>query len=458
MGVSVEQFIDSLSASGLISKDEIGSFLGGYSSEKKPANAEALALELVRTQRLTKYQARTIYNGRDEPLRFGEYVVLEKIGEGAMGKVYKAEHRRMQRLVAIKVLPAAATKSHEVQERFRREIRAAARLEHPNIVSAHDAGEIDGAHYLVMQHVEGRDLKSLLKERGRFPAEEAAAYVLQTARGLAYAHAKGIIHRDVKPSNLLLTSDGTVKILDLGLARIYEDEGSTGSGRLTVQGQILGTANYMPPEQADDTHQADARSDIYALGATMFHLIAGRPPYTGETVSHVLLAHQESQVPSLCAEVRDAPPDLDAIIGRMMAKHPGDRYQSMTDVIAALESRSHCAAPAGVSAAAEGVAARARGGSWESPLSAREAQDNCDSTLPAKTRPPDNILDAAAADATRTSETVFCDAAQETKSSLAKHHRPKKRRRNRLRPLALAAVGFGVLFVLAVLLFRAVFQ
>ncbi len=271
---------------------------------------------------------------------FDEYLLMGKLGEGGMGVVYKAQHRRMHRLVAIKMLPPTTMKSPEAIQRFYREVEAAAKLMHPNIVTAFDAGECQGTHYLVMEYVEGQDLAKIVKQHGPLPVQKAVDYVLQTARGLQYAHGKGVVHRDIKPGNLLLDKKGTVKILDMGLARLEATAARDDSGgeRLTQSGQMMGTCEYMAPEQALDTHTADARSDIYSLGCTLYRLLIGQPPYHGDTLMKVLLAHRELPIPSLRQLRQDVPEQLDAVFQKMMAKEPEDRYQSMAEVIVELES------------------------------------------------------------------------------------------------------------------------
>jgi formylglycine-generating enzyme required for sulfatase activity/serine/threonine protein kinase len=274
-----------------------------------------------------------------EVAQFGEYRLLAKLGQGGMGVVWKAEHLRMHRLVAIKTLHPARMKSPDMLRRFYQEVEVAAKLLHPNIVTAFDATEHQGRHYLVMEYVDGQDLARLMKHHGPLPPQQAAGYILQAARGLQFAHSKGIIHRDIKPSNLLLDRDGTVKILDMGLARVDSTSlpGEPEGDRLTQSDQVLGTCDYMAPEQAMDSRMADARGDIYSLGCTLFHLLAGRPPYEGDTPLNVVLAHCQAPIPSVSAIRGDVPLELDAICARMLAKQPTDRYPTMAEVVAALE-------------------------------------------------------------------------------------------------------------------------
>ena len=194
-------------------------------------------------------------------------------------------------------------------------------------------------HYLAMEYVEGKDLATVVKERGPLPVQQAVECILQAARGLQYAHGKGIVHRDIKPGNLLLDNEGTVKILDMGLALIAGSEAALGGAeRLTTTGQVMGTCDYMAPEQSLDTHQADARADIYSLGCTLYRLLTGHPPYQGETFAKLFLMHLESPIPSLCAARPEVSRSLDAVYQRMLAKKPEDRYQSMAEVIGELEA------------------------------------------------------------------------------------------------------------------------
>jgi serine/threonine protein kinase len=274
----------------------------------------------------------------------GEYELLEEIGQGGMGHVYKARHVHMGRVVALKRLSPSLVSGDPLRasRRFRREVRATARLRHPNVVTAFDAGEHQGVPYLVMEYIEGIDLARLVRQRGPLAISDALSLLIQVARGLDYAHREGVIHRDVKPSNLHLGSQGDVKVLDLGLARIQApEEVSTASGEasadLTSSGTFLGSVDYMAPEQALDTRSADARSDIYSLGCTLHYLLTGRSVFAGNSTLERLIAHRELPPPSLKAQRPDCPDPLDALFQRMVAKRPEDRPQSVSDLAAELE-------------------------------------------------------------------------------------------------------------------------
>ncbi len=224
-------------------------------------------------------------------------------------------------------------------QRFHREVKAVAKLSHPHIVTAHDADEAKGVHFLVMEHVSGHDLGRLVKKHGVLPPHVAADCVLQAARGLEYAHQKGIVHRDIKPSNLLLDEEGVVKVLDLGLARI--DAGNLEEqSELTGTGIIMGTLDYMSPEQALDTKHADARSDIYSLGATLHYLLTGRGMLEGDTRGkkmRALLAETSTETVSLSTHRSDVPAELEQVFQRMVTRNPDQRYQTMSEVIADLQ-------------------------------------------------------------------------------------------------------------------------
>ena len=352
MPLTIEQFTQRLASSGVMAADELREWLVKVPVAKRPRDGEQLARELVKRKRLTAYQALEIYLGKGESLVLGNYVVLDKLGEGGMGVVLKAEHRRMKRIVALKVISPAAINARGALQRFEREVQAVAKLEHLNIVTAHDADLAGETHFLVMQFVDGDDLSAMVKQSGPLSVDRAVDCVLQAARGLEFAHQNGVIHRDVKPHNLLLSKEGVVKILDLGLARVEDTLSADRESTLTSTGAVMGTIDYMSPEQAEDTKTADERSDIYSLGCTLFYLLTGRAPYTAETVMKRLLAHREAPLPSLSVELETrsreargaAPATLDArlvtlnaVFRKMIAKHPEDRQPSMAAVIVDLQ-------------------------------------------------------------------------------------------------------------------------
>jgi len=264
----------------------------------------------------------------------GTYELLDEIGRGGTGVVYRARHTRLKTIVAVKVLPADALTRPDTLVRFDREMAAVGGLDHQHIVRATDAGEADGQHYLVMEYVEGGDLAALVARQGPLPITEAASCILQAARGFVYAHSQGMIHRDVKPSNLLLGADGIVKVADLGLARLLltvEDDGSTHTGSL------MGTFDYMAPEQALNAKEADERADVYGLGCTFFFLLTGSPPYASQSAFETLIAHREQPVPSVKQIRNEVPRPVDRLMQRMLAKAPRNRPQSMAQIVQELE-------------------------------------------------------------------------------------------------------------------------
>jgi serine/threonine protein kinase len=265
-----------------------------------------------------------------------KYRIVRPLGQGGMGTVFLAEHRAMERLVAVKVVNRSLVDRPDAVERFGREIKAAAKLDHPNIVRAYDAEPAGDLQLLVMEYVEGQSLADVLHESGPLPVAVACEYVRQAALGLQHAHEKGMVHRDIKPHNLMLAPTGVVKILDFGLAKLASERRTDG---LTRENAMMGTPEYLAPEQARDTAAADVRADIYALGCTLFCLLTGRPPFRteGNDYLSVVLAHLEQPPPRVTDVRPDVPPTLANLIDRMLAKDPAERPQTPGEVAAALE-------------------------------------------------------------------------------------------------------------------------
>jgi eukaryotic-like serine/threonine-protein kinase len=278
------------------------------------------------------------------------YEILAELGRGGMAFVYKARDLRRQRLVAIKVSDPSLAGDGEVIARFRQEQLLAVRLAHPNLVAADDAGEVEGVPYLVLEFVEGHDLAWIVQQRGPLPAAEACEVVRRAALGLEHLHKHGLVHRDVKPANLMLTPSGQVKLLDLGMAR-YPHVPVPGE-QITLPGQFLGTPDYVAPEQCLDCHAVDGRADIYALGCTLYELLTGQPPFAGPDHGSVYLkmkAHVEAPVPPIRGRRADVPERLAAALERMLAKDRTGRFVTAAGVVAALQPFAADADLAGLS-------------------------------------------------------------------------------------------------------------
>src|SRR6516225_7543682 len=309
-----------------------------------------LARELVSRKWLSGYQVNALMKGNGKELAIGPYRVVERIGQGGMGQVFKAVHPTMGRVVALKVIKKEKLSHPDAVKRFKKEIEVAGKLEHPNIVRAFDAGQEGNVHYFAMEYVDGIDLRKMVKQKGPLPILEACDYIRQAAQGLQHAHERGLVHRDIKPPNLLVSrtpfnlsgstpgaapnmvTRACVKILDMGLARIT---GADDANQLTRIGLVIGTPEFLAPEQARNSHTVDIRADLYSLGCTFYYLLAGKVPFRGNNISDTLVKHQVEEAPSLEGRA-DIPPQLWLVVKKLLAKKPEDRYQTPADLITAL--------------------------------------------------------------------------------------------------------------------------
>jgi len=300
-----------------------------------PADAKALAEFLVREGVLTTFQAEQLLEGKWKRFVIGKYRVLERIGSGGMSSVYLCEHKFMRRRAAVKVLPTSMAEDPAALERFYLEARAVAALDHPNIVRAYDVDQDDDLHFLVMEYVDGISLQDLVRREGAMNPARAAEFVRQAAMGLQHAHdTAGLVHRDIKPGNLIVDKAGTLKILDLCLARFFHEENESITQKYDET--VLGTADYLAPEQILDSHSVDIRADIYSLGATLYFCLAGKAPFAEGTIPQKLIWHQTRQPKSLRRTRPEIPAALETILFKMMAKDPGDRYQDPQQLVQAL--------------------------------------------------------------------------------------------------------------------------
>jgi serine/threonine-protein kinase len=325
--VDAQQFIEHLLASGLMDRDEAARATDEFAPTEK---GKTVARHLIEAGKLTRFQAERLLAGRTDGFILGQYRVLEELGRGGMGRVYKAVHQTMGRFVALKVLAPELTKTEKARDLFQREVKAAAKLNHPNIVTAFDAYLAGDRFFLVMEYVDGPNLSQLVKEQGPLPAEQACEYVRQTAVGLDYAHHLGLIHRDVKPSNLLVqqtTSGPQVKILDFGLALVTAGDGATDAAVGTTNA-VLGTPDFLSPEQARDQYNVDGRSDLYSLGCAFYYLLTGEPPFPGGTALDKLVRHGSEPPPAVRSKREDVPEAVAAIVHKLLAKNPKWRYQT----------------------------------------------------------------------------------------------------------------------------------
>jgi serine/threonine-protein kinase len=342
-----QRFLELVQQSGLVEPTALDNFvqkiqdkLGG----ELPESPQRFATAFRRTGLLTEWHIEKLLAGKYKGFFLGKYKLLGHIATGGMSSVYLAEHTRMHDKRAIKVLPKARVKDASYLARFQLEAKAIASLNHPNIVSASDIDNDGDTHYIVMEYVEGVDLQALVKRDGPLDFATAADVIAQAANGLEHAHSKGVIHRDVKPANLLLDTEGRVRLLDMGLALVSASDEES----LTVahNENVLGTADYLAPEQALNSHGVDHRADIYGLGCTLYYLLTGKPPFSDGTLAQRIARHQ-TEMPKEIRTLRpDCPGELVGICVKMIQKDPKYRYQSARDVAEVLH-RFAANAPAG---------------------------------------------------------------------------------------------------------------
>jgi serine/threonine protein kinase len=350
----VENLCGFLIRSKLMTAEEMLAMRQRWQAEAKDnfSQVPAFLKWLIAKNYATEYQASLISRGHVDDFFLGDYKILERIGRGRMAGVYKAVHPSGQ-VVAIKVLPPSRAKSGQTLARFQREARLAVKLTHPNVVRAYQLGETKGVHYLVMEYLEGEPLDELLQRRKRLPPAEAVRLVHQALLGLQHIHERGMVHRDLKPANLMLlpapargdnetTLKSNVKILDIGLAREFFDENSPAEGvekmELTGEGVLLGTPDYLAPEQARDPRNIDVRADIYSLGCTLYHLLTGQPPFPDKNILNQMIRHATETPKPLQDFIPTLPEGLSQIVNWMMAKQPDKRYPTPARAAQALDA------------------------------------------------------------------------------------------------------------------------
>ena len=327
-------FVESIRQSALLGAeqaDQIAAWAQG-----PDADPQVIAKEIVQRGWLTAFQVKLFWKGRGPELFLNQYVLVDRLGEGGMGEVFKARHRRMERDVALKVIRKEKLSSTEAIKRFHQEIQAAAQLSHENVVMAYDADQAGDRHFFAMEFVEGSNLYKVVKDKGPLPVAQACDCIRQAALGLQHAFERGMIHRDIKPSNLLLSKGGVVKILDMGLARLQESPTGEIESRITQEGLVIGTPDFLAPEQARNARTVDIRADIYSLGCTFYYLLCGHTPYPEGTPTEKMLRHSTDPIPPITRP--DVPPAVVEIVRRMMAKKADDRYQTPAEIAFALQS------------------------------------------------------------------------------------------------------------------------
>jgi len=330
--LTAEVLIDKIKQSGLIEEDQLNAALERWKSAGISVdNPRAIAVQLVKEDMLTRWQAEKLLQGKHRGFFLGRYRLLRLLGTGGMSSVYLAEHTLMRRPVAIKVLPQARVNDASYLQRFHREAQAVAALDHENIVRAYDVNHDENIHFLVMEYVPGKSLQELVESNKPLGFVEIVEYVRQIATGLEHAHHAKMVHRDIKPANLLLDDRGMVKMLDLGLARFFHTDDDS-SLTLQYDEKVLGTADYLSPEQALNSHNVDNRADIYSLGGTMYFLLTGHPPFPEGSLAQRLLFHQTKEPAPISEERPDTPSELIEMVEKMMKKDPDERYQTVQEI------------------------------------------------------------------------------------------------------------------------------
>jgi serine/threonine-protein kinase len=330
---SVDDFLQVARRSGLVEDDRLMATVEPWIGHAGPP-PEPMLQALTEAGLLTRWQIEQLLKGRYKGFTLGKYRLLRLLGAGGMSSVYLAEHATLKSKAAVKVLPVKRVDQTSYLARFEREARQSARLSHPNIVRTFDLDTAGSIHFIAMEYIDGIDLHAKVKRDGPLPVREAAEYIRQAALGLQHAHEEGLVHRDIKAANLMLDGRGTVKVLDLGLALAGGDE----DGSLTREHdeKVLGTADYLAPEQATDSHKADRRSDIYSLGCTLYYLLIGKPPFASGKLAERLQAHLTKPPPNLVEQRPDVPIAIADLYFRMLQKHPDGRPQSAQEVADAL--------------------------------------------------------------------------------------------------------------------------
>ena len=333
MQLSVHSFLRMLARSELLSVEQMQTVEQEFAKSPRDAPSEAICAWLRQRDMVTDWQAQKLLQAKFRGFFLGPYKLLSKVARGGMSTIYSAMHRESGEIHALKVLPLARTSKASYLPRFQREAEITQRLKHPHIIrvfGVHSESDgLDAVHFMAMEVLRGRDLADIVNSDGPLPCRKAAEFIRQAATGLEYAHQAGLVHRDIKPSNLFLSDDQTVRILDLGLAQDFDSEENL---TREFNERVLGTADYLAPEQAVDSHTVDGRADIYSLGCALYFLLTGRPPFTEGTLVQRLIAHR-TKAPTPISEVRDdVPEELTEILSTMITKNRDDRIASAGDV------------------------------------------------------------------------------------------------------------------------------